>query len=136
MKRNEKPIKNSPIDLLRLLLLKSRGMESPITGRTKADMFTLKPKRAIIHAVNVVPTFAPMITAMDCPSDIRPALTKLTTITVEADENTGEHTGEPVARHSRKDIPEAIACGFLQAFAHHFHTIKKKGYGPEEAEQV
>ncbi len=86
MKRNEKPIKNSPIDLLRLLLLKSRGMESPITGRTKADMFTLKPKRAIIHAVNVVPTFAPMITAMDCPSDIRPALTKLTTITVEADE--------------------------------------------------
>lgn len=86
MKRNEKPIKNSPIDLLRLLLLKSRGMESPITGRTKADMFTLKPKRAIIQAVNVVPTFAPMITAMDCPSDIRPALTKLTTITVEADE--------------------------------------------------
>ena len=40
----------------------------------------------MIHAVNVVPTFAPMITAIDWPSVIRPALTKLTTITVDADE--------------------------------------------------
>ena len=78
MKRNENPMKNSPIDLLRLLLLKRSGMERPITGSTNAEMLTLKPKRAIIQAVKVVPTFAPMITAIDCPSDIRPALTKLT----------------------------------------------------------
>ena len=47
---------------------------------------TLKPKIEIIHAVNVVPMLAPMITAIDCASDIKPAFTKLTTITVEADE--------------------------------------------------
>ena len=86
MKRNENPMKNSPIDLLRLLLLNRRGMERPMTGRTKAEMLTLKPKRAMTQAVNVVPTFAPMITAIDWPSDMRPAFTKLTTITVEAEE--------------------------------------------------
>lgn len=36
--------------------------------------------------VTVVPTLAPKITAIDCARDMRPALTKLTTITVEADE--------------------------------------------------
>ena len=40
----------------------------------------------MIQAVNVVPTLAPMITAIDCASVIRPAFTKLTTITVDADE--------------------------------------------------
>ncbi len=49
-------------------------------------MLTLKPKRAITHAVNVVPTFAPIITAIDCARDISPAFTKLTTMTVLADE--------------------------------------------------
>ena len=49
-------------------------------------MSILKPKRAMIHAVNVVPTFAPMITAIDWASVIRHALTKLTTMTVDADE--------------------------------------------------
>ena len=54
-------------------------------GSTKAEIFTLKPKRAMTQAVKVVPTLAPMITAMACDSVIRPALTKLTTITVEAE---------------------------------------------------
>ena len=49
-------------------------------------MLTVKPNREITQAVNVVPTFAPMITAIDCASDIRPALTKLTTMTVLAEE--------------------------------------------------
>lgn len=86
MKRNAKPIKNSPIDLLRLDLANSNGIDRPMTGNTNAEILTLNPNRAITHAVNVVPTLAPMITAIDWPSDIRPALTKLTTITVEADE--------------------------------------------------
>ena len=38
----------------------------------------------MIHVVTVVPTLAPNITAMACCSDIRPAFTKLTTITVDA----------------------------------------------------
>ena len=47
---------------------------------------TLKPKMAIIHSVNVVPKAAPKLTASDCSSGIRPALTKLTTIDTDADE--------------------------------------------------
>ena len=47
-------------------------------------MFTLKPTADIIHAVTVVPMFAPMMTPIDCASVINPAFTKLTTITVVA----------------------------------------------------
>ena len=47
-------------------------------------MFTLKPTAEIIHAVTVVPMFAPMMTPIDCASVISPAFTKLTTITVVA----------------------------------------------------
>ena len=49
-------------------------------------MSTLKPNRAMTQAVNVVPTLAPIITAIDWPRVISPAFTKLTTITVDADE--------------------------------------------------
>jgi len=49
-------------------------------------MLISKLNAEMIQVVTVVPTLAPKITAMDCASDIRPALTKLTTITVEADE--------------------------------------------------
>ena len=77
---------NSPIDFVLLLEENSRGTASPIRGSANAEMSTLKPNRAMTHAVKVVPTLAPMITAMDCARVIRPALTKLTTITVDADE--------------------------------------------------
>ena len=86
MKRNEKPTRNSPIDFVRPFLENSSGTARPMRGRTNADMLTLNPNRAITHAVNVVPTFAPKITAIDWARVIRPALTKLTTITVDADE--------------------------------------------------
>ncbi len=65
MNRKAKPIRNSPIDLVRLFDEKSSGIEMPISGRTNSDMLTLKPNRAMIHAVNVVPTLAPMMTAID-----------------------------------------------------------------------
>ena len=61
-------------------------IDKPINGTARALMLTFTPKIEIIQAVNVVPTLAPIITAIDCCSDIKPALTKLTTITVEADE--------------------------------------------------
>ena len=86
MNRKAKPIRNSPIDFVRLFLKKSSGTAQAIIGRMNTDVSTLNPNRAIIHAVNVVPTLAPNITAMDCARVIRPAFTKLTTITVEADE--------------------------------------------------
>lgn len=50
-------------------------------------MSTLKPKAEIIHAVTVVPILAPIMTPMDCESVNNPALTKLTTITVVAEED-------------------------------------------------
>ena len=86
MKRNENPIRNSPHDLRELLPENNNGVPNPINGNAKTVILTLKPKSAIIHAVTVVPTFAPIMTAIDCPNVINPAFTKLTTITVEADE--------------------------------------------------
>ena len=81
-----KPIRNSPIDFLRLALAKSNGTAQAISGSINAEVSTLNPNSEMIRAVNVVPTLAPNMTAIDCPSVMRPALTKLTTITVEADE--------------------------------------------------
>ena len=86
MNRNAKPMVNSPIDFVLLLLENSNGTARPISGSANAEMSTLKPNRAMIQAVNVVPTLAPIITAIDCARVIRPALTKLTTITVDAEE--------------------------------------------------
>ena len=45
------------------------------------------PPNTIIHAVNVVPMFAPMITEIACASERMPAETKLTVITVVAVED-------------------------------------------------
>ena len=56
----------------------------PNRGKAKAAMFTLKPIAEITHAVTVVPMLAPMITPILCAKVIKPALTKLTTITVVA----------------------------------------------------
>ena len=50
-------------------------------------MSALKPSHDTIHAVTVVPMFAPIITPMACVSVSNPAFTKLTTITVVADED-------------------------------------------------
>ena len=57
------------------------------SGSAKAAISTLNPKTEMSQAVTVVPTLAPMITPMDCPSVSSPALTKLTTMTVVAEED-------------------------------------------------
>ena len=57
-----------------------------MSGIAKEAILTLKPKSEIIHAVTVVPTLAPIITAIDWLSESKPAFTKLTIITVVADE--------------------------------------------------
>ena len=44
------------------------------------------PKTDTIHVVKVVPTFAPMMTAIAWASVISPALTELTAVMVVADE--------------------------------------------------
>ena len=47
----------------------------------------MKPSNDTIHAVIVVPMFAPIITPTACESVNRPAFTKPTVITVVADED-------------------------------------------------
>ena len=57
------------------------------SGRSKKPEPPLSPSRVIIHAVTVVPMLAPMMTATALLSESKPALTKLTTITVVAEED-------------------------------------------------
>jgi hypothetical protein len=57
----------------------------PIKGKEMALMENLNPKSDINQAVNVVPILAPIITPTDWVKEIRPALTKLTSITVVAE---------------------------------------------------
>ncbi|MPM68898.1 hypothetical protein SDC9_115833 [bioreactor metagenome] len=79
---------NSPVDLFLLFDEKIKGRAIPINGMDKALMENFpNPNREIIHAVTVVPMLAPMMTPMDWTKLSNPALTKLTTITVVADED-------------------------------------------------
>ncbi len=79
---------NSPMDLRLLLPEKMSGRARwPEVGERKAAMSTLNPKIEIIHAVTVVPILAPMMTLMYSARVNSPALTKLTTITVVAEED-------------------------------------------------
>ncbi len=75
------------MDLRLLFVEKINGMEIAINGTEKAAILTLKPKSEITHAVTVVPILAPIITVIDCNKVSNPAFTKLTTITVVADED-------------------------------------------------
>ena len=56
-------------------------------SKAKADIFTLKPIKEMIQAVTVVPILAPIITPIDSVRLSNPALTKLTTITVVAEDD-------------------------------------------------
>lgn len=103
-------------------------------GRAKAAMSTLKPKAEIIHAVTVVPILAPIMTPMDCESVNNPALTKLTTITVVAEEDcTSAVISTPV------NIPVTLLvviavnifrslspANFLKPLTHNLHSVKKQ----------
>jgi len=77
----------SPHDLLRLIFENSSGIDKPIRGRLRALILILNPKIDIIQAVTVVPILAPIITPIDSNNESSPALTKLTTITVVAEED-------------------------------------------------
>ena len=56
-------------------------------GKLRALIFILNPKIEIIQAVMVVPILAPITTPIDSRRESNPALTKLTTITVVAEED-------------------------------------------------
>ena len=65
----------------------SRCNPGPIKGKEIALILTLNPNKEINQAVTVVPTLAPIITPTDSTSVSKPAFTKLTTITVVADDD-------------------------------------------------
>ena len=75
------------MDLRLLLPEKINGRAMARRGRAKAAISTLNPKIEMIQAVTVVPILAPIMTLMDSASVSSPALTKLTTITVVAEED-------------------------------------------------
>lgn len=81
------PIINSPHDRRMLFFEKNNGKLIPIRGKDRKLRLTLNPNRDIIQAVTVVPIFAPMITPTAAINDSSPALTKLTTITVVAEDD-------------------------------------------------
>ncbi len=87
--RNRRPNPNSTslLSRFRLRLLNISGRAKAIAVRARRDMFILKPSRATIHPVTVVPIFAPRITPIAWINSIKPAFTKLTTITVVADDD-------------------------------------------------
>ena len=66
---------------------KELDLLKPITEKAKAAILNLKPNIDTIHPVIVVPILAPMITPIDCVRVKRPAFTKLTTMTVVAEED-------------------------------------------------
>ena len=66
---------------------RERTNPTAIRGTARMEMSALNPSQATSHAVTVVPMFAPMITLIACASVRRPAFTKLTTITVVAEDD-------------------------------------------------
>lgn len=63
------------------------GNAIPMSGKDKIEICTLNPNKVMIHAVIVVPMLAPKMTPTDFASGSKPAFTKLTTITVVADDD-------------------------------------------------
>ena len=63
------------------------GTDRAIRGKQATEISTSNPKRSTSHAVIVVPIFAPRRIPADCVSETKPALTKLTVITVVAEED-------------------------------------------------
>ena len=77
----------SATDFSVLFLANIMGKPIAIIGKAKEEILILKPKKAINQAVTVVPILAPIITPIDSTRLSNPALAKLTTITVVAEDD-------------------------------------------------
>ena len=78
---------NSPTDLRELFCENNSGIPKASNGKAKAETSTWNPNAEMTQAVTVVPILAPIITLIDWESVSSPALTKLTTITVVAEDD-------------------------------------------------
>ncbi len=74
-------------DFLANRLKKRKGIPAATASIATERMFTLKPRIATSQPVTVVPIFAPMMTPAAWTKVRSPALTKLTTMTVVAEED-------------------------------------------------
>jgi hypothetical protein len=81
------PIINVPTSLVRSFFVNVNPNPRPTNGNAIALMLTLKPKIVINQAVMVVPIFAPIITLIASVNVSNPALEKLTTISVVAEDD-------------------------------------------------
>ena len=91
------PIRNWPMFFIPDFFDEWRTNPIAIIGTAKRAMFTENPSD-VIHAVRVVPMFAPMITPMALPRVRSPAFTKLTTMIVVAEDDcTRAVTAVPVS---------------------------------------
>ena len=87
--KRARPMTVWPIDLRLSLRPKMRNMLTAARnmGRLNWPELSPRPRRVMIHAVTVVPMLAPIITATAPARERRPALTKLTTMTVVAEDD-------------------------------------------------
>jgi len=86
-KSNPKPTSISPKSLRFFIFDKIKGRPTPTMGRAMAVILNLKPITETIQVVTVVPILAPIITPIACTSESKEALTKLTTMTVVAEDD-------------------------------------------------
>ena len=83
-KRRENPTISSEMLRLWFFLDIDRMKPNAINGTARIEMSALNPSHETSHAVTVVPILAPMMTLIAWARVSRPALTKLTTMTVVA----------------------------------------------------
>ena len=85
--RRPRPTNNSPVLRHPGFLQNDIITPNPTSGSASDESSSLKPRAAIIQAVVVVPRFAPIITPILSRKVSKPAFTKLTTITVVAEDD-------------------------------------------------
>ena len=85
--RRQKPTMSSPMFCLWFFFELEKRNPRSIRGMARIEMSALNPSHDTSHAVTVVPMLAPIITPIACAKVRRPAFTKLTTITVVAEED-------------------------------------------------
>ncbi len=104
-KSRPNPSRNSPVSRTLELRMNIMGKPTPMMGRAMLLRLNLKPRKEMIQKVVVVPRFAPMIMPMDSKRVSRPALTKLTIITVVAEEDcTRQVTRKPESRPVKRFV--------------------------------
>jgi hypothetical protein len=87
VKSRPKPARIAPSDRVLPLATSHRMAPMPRIGSAAVAIRTRNPKIASSHGVEVVPSVAPMMTAIACENVTSPALTKPMTVSIAAVED-------------------------------------------------